>query len=122
MVHGGPKQSLRERCTVGRPGAIVHFEVLANDGEPLGHAQDRRYADAPGQQQVATRVMGERKVVLREADLQQLTLKDLLVHRPGAASGLWIAQHGDHITVAIRRVIAQGVGTREPAWQMPIHV
>jgi len=83
----------------------VHVEVAAGIGQPLGHAQDGRHADAPGQQEVATRVMGERKVVLRGTDLQQLALHDLVVHRPGATPRRRIAEYGNHIAVAFRRVI-----------------
>ena len=57
-----------ERHAVGRARAVVHLEVGAGDGQPLGHAENRRDTDAAGQQQAVRRFVRERKVVLRRAD------------------------------------------------------
>ena len=42
----------------------MHLEVRVGDGEPFGHAENRRDADAAGQQQAARGMVREREVIL----------------------------------------------------------
>ncbi len=97
-----------------RAGAIVHLEVGVDVRQPLGHAQDRRNADAAGEQQ---RAFGgnQCEVILRRADPQHGAFADLVLdrHRPAARPG--VAQHRDQVAVRLGGRVAQRV-LADQAW------
>ncbi|MNG20204.1 hypothetical protein D3C84_1044390 [compost metagenome] len=53
--------------------------------------------------------MIQREKVARMADAERLPRPYLLVHGPGAASGLRVLEHADQVAVAFPGIIAQGV-------------
>lgn len=87
----------------------MHFELRAQYGEALGHAQDRRHADAAREQQAPARAMRQREVVLRGADRQHVPRLHALVHRLRAAARIRVLEDCDHVAVALRRIVAERV-------------
>ena len=90
-------------------------------GQALRHAQQRRDADAAGEQQAALRML-QRKVVAWRADVQQIAFVDRVVHAHGAAARGGVAQHGDAVAVAFSGVVAQRVLARDTRGQQNVHV
>jgi hypothetical protein len=71
-------------------------------GQRLRHRQQRRHADAAGQQQVVRGFVAQRKGVARRADRQQVALAHALVHRGRAAAARVLALHADHVGAAVQ--------------------
>jgi hypothetical protein len=64
-LHRRTERAAGDAVVEGRPpartGAVVHLEGRPGARQPLGHAQDRRDADAAGQQQVPPRIVRQRE-------------------------------------------------------------
>ena len=122
LGEGRGRDAVAKGRALARARAVVHLEVRAGHGQPLGHAQDRRDADAAGQQQVALRLVGQREVVLRRADLQHVAFAHQFVHRQRAAARGRVAQHADQVAVRLGRVVAQRVLARQAVRQVHVDV
>ncbi len=72
-------------------------ELRAARRKRLRHRQQRRHADAAGQQQVVRGFLAQRKGVARRADRQQVALAHALVHRGRTAAAGELALHADHV-------------------------
>jgi hypothetical protein len=72
-------------------------------GQRLRHGQQRRHADAAGQQQVVRGFVAQRKGVARRADRQQVALAHALVHRGRAAAARGLALHADDVDAATKK-------------------
>ncbi|MOA27826.1 hypothetical protein D3C78_1487260 [compost metagenome] len=76
----GRADALHKRCALAGASAVMQLEVRADPRQALGHAQDRRNADAAGKQQAAPGTVCQREQVARLADAQLGTTVDLFVH------------------------------------------
>ncbi|MCY1451865.1 hypothetical protein D9M71_687540 [compost metagenome] len=84
-----------------------------------GHAEDRRDADPPGDEQVALPGL-QREGVARAANRQRLADPQAFVHFPRAATALGIQQHADAQARTIQWIAAQRVLAHQAGRQQQV--
>jgi hypothetical protein len=101
---------------LGAAHADVQFEVLTRRPEHFGHGQQRRQADAAGQQQVPRR-RTQGKQVARRADSDPVARLQVGVQPGRAAPAGGLALHRDQVAPSFAGRIAQRVAA--PPWDRP---
>ena len=119
---GGAQDFFAKRHAGLRAGTVVQHEGLRADCQRLRHAQQRRNADATGQQQAGPRHGAEREVIPWRADGQHVTDLHILVHGTRAPAARSLLQHGDAVSMCLARIIAQRVLAGEPMRQLDVNV
>src|SRR5690606_6551645 len=85
---GEPLRNMRQESRILGPArAIMQLEIRPCLQQPLRHAEDRRYPDAPGVEQRAPRGMGEAEIVARRADTKNPAWWRPIVDRRRTAAG-----------------------------------
>ncbi|MNP10746.1 hypothetical protein D3C76_1029060 [compost metagenome] len=104
---GCPLETLDKSRPITGASRVMQFEIGTAVGQLLGHAEDRRDADATGKQQAASGFADQREKVARLADVQPVAAVDLLMHAPRATARGGVLEHADQVAMALLRVIAQ---------------
>jgi hypothetical protein len=86
---------------------VQHLERMSLGLEPACHAQHGRDADAAGHQHRMRCRLVEREVVARLGDGDGHAHAQRLVHAARAAAAGAVAQHADHVAVALAAVVGQ---------------
>ncbi len=106
---GGRLETLHERRALFGTGAIMQFEI---------DAQDRGNTDAAGKQQAAPGLGGQGEQVARFADRQAGTRMNLGMQAVGTTARGGVLEYADQVTMPFLRVIAQGVLPNKPIRQV----
>jgi len=118
-----PGQLVAERGHLGRAGQVIELERRAAGGLQMAdHRQDRRDADAAGDEDMARRAVLERESIARRRDRQQIAGPDPVDQAGRAAAALVLALDRDHIAMPVGRVVRQGIAADRTAGRLHAQV
>ena len=92
-----------------RPRAIVQGKILVPALQRSGHRQQRRDADAAGDQNVALTFGAQRKIVPRRRDMHLTAFTQVLVDPDRPSTARRLALDGNLVSGAVVRIAAQRV-------------
>ncbi|MPM88270.1 hypothetical protein SDC9_135372 [bioreactor metagenome] len=101
---------------------VQHLERMPQGLEAACHAQHGRDAYAAGHQHRMRRRLVKREVVARLGDGDGHAHAQRLVHAARATAAGAVAQHADHVAVALAAVVGQGIAAHQPVGQVQIDV
>ena len=120
--HAQCRELIEEGRALALARKVQHLERMSQALQAACHAQHGRDAYAAGHQHRMRRCLVECEVVARLGDGDGHAHAQRLVHATRAAAAGTVAQHADHVAVALAAVVGQGIAAHQPVGQVQVDV